>query len=61
MSVTSFLHEIEQLKQVSSNLETLATHHPIAEVALLSISGNIRSSAVLLEVLLTTRIINPPL
>jgi hypothetical protein len=60
MSVNSFLHEIEQLKKVSSSIEALAAHHPIVEDALLSISGNIRSSAVLLEVLLATRIINRP-
>jgi hypothetical protein len=58
MSVNSLLHEIEQLRKVSANIEALAAHHPLAETALLSISGNIRSSAVLLEVLLATRVTN---
>jgi hypothetical protein len=58
MPVNSFLHEIEQLKKVSASLESLAGHHPSAEEALISISGNIRTSAVMLEVLVVTRIVN---
>jgi hypothetical protein len=60
MSANSFLREIDQLKSVSTNLEALADHHPSVEEALISISGNIRSSAVMLEVLVATRIANRP-
>jgi hypothetical protein len=51
-----FQYEIDQLKAVSTRLDSLAGQHPIVEEELISISGNILSNAVLLEVLLATRI-----
>ena len=56
MPAHAFQFEIEQLKEVSARLDSLADEHPIVEKELISISGNIRSNAVLLEVLLATRI-----
>jgi len=55
MLAHAFQFEIEQLRNVSLRLDSLADEHPIVEKELISISGNIRSSAVLLEVLLATR------
>jgi hypothetical protein len=49
-------YEIDQLKGVSTRLDSLANQHLIVEQEIMSISGNILSSAVLLEVLLATRI-----
>ena len=45
------LQEVVQLNNVSCRLESLADDHPLAEAALLSISGNIRNTATTLEVL----------
>jgi hypothetical protein len=49
-------YEIDQLKGVSTRLDSLANQHLIVEKEIMSISGNILSNAVLLEVLLATRI-----
>jgi len=56
MSQKALQYEIEQLKGVSGRLDSLADQHPVMEEEIVSISGNILSSAVLLEVLLATRI-----
>jgi hypothetical protein len=48
--------EIDRLKEVSVRLDTLASQHPSSEHEIMSISKNILSSAVLLEVLLALRI-----
>jgi hypothetical protein len=56
MPANAFQYEIDQLKGVSARLGSLADEHPLVEEELMSISGNILSSAVLLEVLLATRI-----
>ena len=43
--------EVNQLNDVSCRLESLACDHPALEEALMSISGNIRNTATILEVL----------
>jgi hypothetical protein len=55
MPANVFQFEIEQLRNVSTRLNSLAQDHPVVEQELISISGNILSNAVLLEVLLATR------
>jgi len=55
MSQKALQYEIEQLKGVSGRLDSLADQHPVMEEEIVSISGNILSSAVLLEILLATR------
>jgi len=55
MSEKALQYEIDQLKRVSGRLDSLADQHPVIEKEITSISGNILSSAVLLEVLLATR------
>lgn len=49
------LLEAKKLREVSDSLDVLATQHaPLAE-ALTVLSGNVRSSAALLEVLVTVK------
>jgi hypothetical protein len=59
MSATKILDEVLRLNGVSDRLDSLAEHHPLASEAILVIAGNIRGSAVLLEVLVATKI-SPP-
>lgn len=56
MPVKAIQYEIDQLKGVSIRLDSLADEHPLMQTEIMSISGNILRNAVLLEVLLTTRI-----
>lgn len=55
MPVEAILQEVEQLSNVSERLESLADQHPLVEDALLSISGNIRNTATVLEVLVLVK------
>lgn len=55
MPAKALQFEIDQLKGVSTRLDSLADQHPTVEHEIMSISGNVLSSAVLLEVLLATR------
>jgi hypothetical protein len=48
--------EIDELKGVSKRLVGLADEHPAVEMEMTSISGNVMHNAVLLEVILTTKI-----
>ena len=56
MPENAIQYEIDQLKGVSNRLDSLADQHPIMEQEIMTISGSIRSNAVLLEVLLAMRI-----
>ena len=49
------LHEVQQLYNVGDRLDSLAEEHPLVSEALMSISGSIRNTATLLEVLVATR------
>lgn len=55
MPAKALQFEIDQLKGVSTRLDSLADQHPTVDHEIMSISGNVLSSAVLLEVLLATR------
>jgi len=57
MPSTAILHEAEQLHNVSDRLDSLSEQHPLVSEALLSISGSVRNTATLLEVLVATKII----
>jgi hypothetical protein len=48
-------YEVDQLKSVSARLDLLADQNPVMEHEIMSISGNVLSNAVLLEVLLAIR------
>jgi len=56
MPSSALLHEAQQLHNVSNRLDSLAEQHPLVSEALLTISGNVRSTATLLEVLVATKI-----
>ena len=56
MPSNGILHEIQQLYNVSDRLDLLAEDHPLVSEALIGISGSVRNTATLLEVLVATRI-----
>ena len=56
MHPSAILHEVQQLHNVSNRLDSLAEKVPLVSEALLRISGSVRSTATLLEVLVVTRI-----
>jgi len=56
MSAIKILDEAQKLNSVSNRLDSLAEQHPAASEALFVIAGSIRDSAVLLEVLVATKI-----
>jgi hypothetical protein len=55
MRSTAILHEVQQLYNVSDRLDLLAEDHPIVSEALMAISGSVRNTATLLEVLVATK------
>ena len=55
MHSNSILHEVQQLYNVSDRLDTLAEQHPLVSEALITISGSVRNTATLLEVLVATK------
>jgi hypothetical protein len=56
MPSNAILHEVQQLYSVSDRLDSLAEQHPLVSEALFTISGSVRNSATLLEVLVTLKI-----
>jgi hypothetical protein len=56
MNPSAILHEVQQLYDVSDRLGVLAEQHPVACEALIAISGNVRHTAALLEVVVATKI-----
>jgi hypothetical protein len=59
MPSTAILQEAQKLHNVSDRLDSLAEEHPRISEALITISGNVRNTATLLEVLVATKI-GPP-
>jgi nitrogen-specific signal transduction histidine kinase len=59
MSATKILDEAERLQRLSDRLDSLAEQHPKASDALLRIASGIRNTAVLLEVLVATKLSSP--
>ena len=49
------LHEVQQLYDVSDRLDSLAEEHPLVSEALITISGSVRNTATLLEVLVAMK------
>ena len=56
MHHSAILHEVQQLYNVSDRLDALAEQHPLVTEALISISGSVRNTATVLEVLVATKI-----
>jgi hypothetical protein len=57
MPSTAILHEVQRLYGVSDRLDLLAEQHPLVSEALLAISGSVRNTATLLEVLVATKMV----
>ena len=55
MVFEAILDEVEQLQSVSTRLEGLAEQHPPVSEALVTIAGNVRSTATILAVLVATK------
>jgi hypothetical protein len=60
MPSTAILREVQQVynvsdRLVSDRLDSLAEQHPLVSEALVSISGSVRNTATLLEVLVATK------
>jgi hypothetical protein len=56
MHPSAILHEVQQLYNVSDRLDSLAEKHPLVSEQLITISGSVRNTATLLEVLVTMKI-----
>jgi len=56
MPSNAILHEAQQLHSISDRLDSLAETHPSVCEALITISGSVRNTATLLEVLVATKI-----
>ena len=56
MHPNAILQEVRQLYNVSDRLDALAGQHPLVSEALITISGSVRNTATLLEVLVATKI-----
>ena len=55
MPSNAILREVQQLYNVSDRLDLLAEEHPVVSEALITISGSVRNTATLLEVLVATK------
>ena len=53
---TAILHEVQQLYNVSDRLDSLTEQYPLVSEALLTISGSVRNTATVLEVLVAMKI-----
>jgi hypothetical protein len=59
MAFEAILAEAEQIHNVSNRLEALAEQHPPVSEALMTISGSVRDTATVLEVLVMTKTTKP--
>jgi hypothetical protein len=55
MHPSAILHEAQQLYDVSDRLDVLAEQHHLVSEALIAISGSVRHTATLLEVVVATK------
>jgi hypothetical protein len=55
MAFEAILDEVDQLHNVSTRLARLAEQHPPVEEALMTIAGNVRTTATILAVVVATK------
>jgi hypothetical protein len=60
MPSTAILQEVQRLYGVSDRLDSMSEQHPLISEALLVISGSVRNTATLLEVLVATKMLPLP-
>jgi hypothetical protein len=56
MAFEAILDAVDQLNLVGDRIEGLAEHHPPVSEALISIAGNVRSTATVLALLVETKL-----
>jgi hypothetical protein len=56
MQTNAILHEVQQLYNVSDRLDSLAEQDPLVSEALIGISGSVRNTATLLEVVVAMKL-----
>jgi hypothetical protein len=56
MHSSAILREVQQLHNVSDRLDSLAELHPLVSDALVTISGSVRNTATLLELLVAMKL-----
>jgi hypothetical protein len=56
MAFEAIMAEIDQLNLAGDRIEALAEHHPPVSEALITIAGNVRSTATVLAVLVETKL-----
>lgn len=59
MPSSAILREAQTLHKISARLDELSEEHPVVSDALITIAGNVRHIATLLEVLVVTKM-GPP-
>ena len=55
MPSSAILQEAQQLHKISDRLDSIAEQHPVVSDALVTISGSVRNTATLLQVLVATK------
>jgi hypothetical protein len=56
MHSSAILHQVQHLCSISNHLDSLPEQHPLVSEILIGISGSVRNTATLLEVLIATKI-----
>ena len=56
MAFEAIMAEVDQLNLAGDRIEGLAEHHPIVSQALITIAGNVRTTATVLAVLVETKL-----
>ena len=56
MAFEAIMAEVDQLNLAGDRIEGLAEHHPLVSGALITIAGNVRSTATILAVLIETKL-----
>jgi hypothetical protein len=59
MPTTAILLEAQQLHNVSDRLDLLSVQHPVVSEALITVSGSVRNTATLLEILVAMKMTPP--
>jgi hypothetical protein len=55
MHPSAILHEVQQLYNMSDRLDSLAKQYPLVSEELITVSGSVRNTATLLELLVATK------
>lgn len=56
MAFEAIMEEVNQLNLAGDRIEGLAEHHPVVSEALVTIAGNVHSTATVLAVLVETKL-----